>query len=150
MYKNDVIEKYLRSGDVISVRECICGFCYTDRNFSTDKFDGAIQYVQSQGMEIFEKYNGKPLLIDAKSEFTEQEYEDAVHELKKNFCKERISEVKKIGRAIYGEPKAETLKKNGTLPKELSHQDRKNHGIIVGGVLVAAVIIIVLCILLVK
>ena len=103
--KYDVIEQCLAKNDVEGLRNVIGSLCYTSMDFSSGEFDAAIKYVESKGIKLKESYNGKPELILNKkklSECTEDDFGDAVFELKENFCTERINEVKKIGKYVYG------------------------------------------------
>ena len=119
------IERYesivsgVEKNDVRSLRESIGTLCYTSRDFSSGEFDDAIKYVENKGIKLREPYNGKPELILNKkdlSECTEDDFGDAVFELKENFCTERINEVKKIGKYVYG-PGGKAKKNDKTKPE---------------------------------
>ena len=52
---------------------------------------------------IYQEYNGKGLISDIKKQkFTDDDFEEAVAELGGNFCKERIDDVKKLSKIVYG------------------------------------------------
>ena len=101
----DFLDADIEKNDVGTLRERIGNICYTSRDFSSGDFDAAIKYVESKGIKLGEPYNGNPELILNKkklSECTEDDFRDAVFELKENFCTERINEVKKIGKYMFG------------------------------------------------
>ena len=103
--KFDSLDEKIEKNDVDYLRDAIGSICYISRDFSSGDFDAAIKYVESKGIKLKEPYNGKPELILNKkklSECTEDDFRDAVFELKENFCTERINEVKKIGKYMFG------------------------------------------------
>lgn len=99
--KYNAIENGIKNKDIKSLRETIGSICYTNRNFSDGEFDEAIKYVESKGIKIKEKYDGKGLIHTGKSSFTDEDFARAVFNLKKNFCDERIKDVKTIGKSLY-------------------------------------------------
>jgi len=104
--------------------------------------------VEKRGICIKEEKLKGDLISERKESFLEEDFEEAVFELKENFCDERIADVKKIGRALYGAskksaPVASQNNANGTVPNVQSHQDIGNTKIIIG-ILVAVAVIIVL------
>ena len=70
--------------------------------------------------EVYQEYDKKQLVSDEKSEYTAEDFSEAVFLLKENFCKERINDVKKIGKALYGNNK-NTVKIDKEIPKVESH-----------------------------
>lgn len=95
---------------------------------------------------------GNPTISSQKTTFTDEDFADAVFELKKNFCQERISDVKTIGKKLYGTQKPEG--KNGqasqgeSRPKGESHQPKQEWRkiVVIGVVAIVAVIVLVLLI----
>ena len=64
------------------------------------------------------------LISEGKTTYSEDDFADAVFLLKENFCKERIADVKKIGRAVYGKKKPSSLPRYtpGNRPNPSSHR----------------------------
>jgi len=101
MYTNDLIEKCLANNDVDGLRQAIGSICYTSRDFSSGEFDEAVSYVKSKEKRLMEEFNSSPELISkTKDNFTQEDFGDAVFELKSNFCEERIWDVKTIGKFL--------------------------------------------------
>lgn len=135
MQHYEAIENGIASRDIKKLREAIGSLCYTSRDFSSGEFDEAIRYVEGHGIKIKENYNGEPLISQEKTMYSDEDFANAVFELKNNFCNERIEDVKRIGKILYkkktkkqqeSEKQIETTVKlssqNGTSPNLQSHQ----------------------------
>lgn len=160
MRKYEAIEIGIKGNDIRVLREAIGNICYTSRNFSSGEFDEAIRYVESYGIKLKdERLVGDPPISSQKSTFTDDDFADAIFELKENFCDERIRDVKTIGKALYGNSSEEAKPRNntqntpiqktsyGTDPNVSSHQT-SNRGIVIG--LVAVVVVLIIALLLLK
>lgn len=103
MRKYESIEAGIANNDIAALREAVGSLCYTDRDFSDGEFDEAVKYVEGRGIKLREDtLSGPPTISSQKTEFTDDDFADAVFELKENFCDERIADVKNIGRVLYG------------------------------------------------
>ena len=152
----DIIERNIELGDVGAIREAIGSICYTNRDFSSGEFDEVIAYVESRGIRLKDdKLTGKPPISTQKDVFTDDDYSRAIYELKKNFCDERIEDVKTIGKALYSNNKVKedhteekTVKTEGKDPNAKSHQTTQpNKTLII--VLVAGIVLIIIGIVIV-
>ena len=162
MQKYDAIENGIAQNDVKALREAIGSICYTNRDFSNVEFFEAIKYVESKGIQLKDaSLAGNPTISSQKSEFTDEDFAKAIFELKRNFCDERIQDVKTIGKKLYGKKDAAqksvsegndyTMQPSstGTLPNHQSHQKNSSKIPMVIG-LVAIVVIIIIILLVVK
>ena len=94
------IENGIRDNDIEGLREAIGSICYTCRDFSNGEFDEAVEYVLDKGVALMDPcLDGE--LVSPKEEYTDEDFALAVFELKRNFCPERIEDVKTVGRALY-------------------------------------------------
>ena len=172
MQKYEAIEKGIAEHDVKALREAIGSICYTCRDFSDGEFDAVVEYVEKSGIKIKDdNLVGSPILSNQKNTFTDEDFAKAVFALKKNFCDERILDVKKIGKTLYSVNAASnkskirneqkplmsstTVKKksSGTSPNLNSHQPEKkqSHTIqMVLGMMAIIIVFIVIIALLVK
>ena len=162
MQKYEAIEYGIAKNDVKALREAIGSICYTNRDFSNGEFEEAVKYVESKGIQLKDKVlKGNPTISNQKSDFTDEDFAKAIYELKKNFCDERINDVKTIGMKLYGKKVSDTkatvskpvVKKNrvaersistGTLPNQQSHQQKNKIPMVIGLVAIIAIIIIIL------
>lgn len=104
----DDFKKCIENREYEDIRWTLSALIFTDRSFSKKTFDNALEYVEDQiGNDIYEEYNNKGLISDGKSSFTEDDFEEAVAELSSNFSKERIEDVKKISKMVYGNKNGE-------------------------------------------
>lgn len=165
MQKYEAIENGIANNDIKALREAIGSIIYTNRDFSNGEFFEVIKYVESKGIRIKDsELVGSPTISSQKNDYTDEDFAKAIFQLKKNFCDERINDVKTIGEKLYGDnktkisksvQKAESAKvegqnnkaKAGVDPNLKSHQQKVNPVVVIG--LVAVVVIIVLVRLLV-
>lgn len=102
MQQYEAIEKRIENQDIEGLRRAVGSICYTSRDFSSGEFLEAIKYIESRGIAL--KVDGLvgDLVSKEKSSFTDEDFGQAVFELGENFCEERIQDVMKIGKALYG------------------------------------------------
>ena len=78
---------------------------YTDRAFLHGEFEKVITYVINIcGIrDLFEPFCSDPPMRTSYPDknYNKEDFTKAVYELKKNFCQERIQDVKIIGRFVY-------------------------------------------------
>ena len=110
MKKIESVEKAILLEDIEGLREIIASICYVRRDFSTGEFDELVDYVINKGIELKDDKLVGQLISEGKTTFTEDDFPMAILELKENFCDERIEDVKKIGRALYGKKRASSEK----------------------------------------
>lgn len=164
MQKYDVIENGIANKDIKALREAIGSICYTNRDFSDGEFFEVIKYVEAKGIVIRDdKLVGSPTISSQKKTFSDEDFAKAVFELKKNFCDERINDVKTIGESLYGNDKGKNKNNNlsshnvnapnlsnnqaGKSPNQVGHQQKKMA--MKSLVLVAIIVILVIVCLLV-
>ena len=158
MQKYDAIEAGIQNKDIKALREAIGSICYTSRDFSSGEFDEIVRYVESKGIRLKdESLIGNPTISSQKQSFTDEDFAKAIFELKKNFCHERIQDVKTIGKALYSTPKqvdvSDSVRKVtisgqnfGKLPNQESHQKNSNNVPMIV-CLVAAIIVLIVVLL---
>lgn len=165
MQKYDAIENGIARNDIKALREAIGSICYTNRDFSNGEFFEVVSYVESKGIQLKDaELIGTPTISSQKNEFTDEDFAKAVFVLKKNFCDERIDDVKTIGEKLYGKKSTVDKKKTpdrdrseriehnskpraGTSPNLQRHQ--QNNKIMMTISLVAIIMVLVVVVLLV-
>ena len=99
---------------------------------------------------LFDPILNGELVSFGKDTFTDEDFARAVFELKRNFCKERIADVKKIGTTLYKKaPASSNAKETGTSPNAECHQTINTNklkiaGLVAVGVAIVAVAVIVI------
>ena len=152
MQNYETIEQKIADNDVSSLRESIGNICYIDRDFSSGEFDEVLRYVESKGIKLKDDTLDGKLISDGKMAYTDEDFARAVFMLKKNFCNERIADVKKIGKALYKKTAPVSVKSSqtGTNPKKAqSHREESNLGQILPVAIGAAIILIAIIVLLI-
>ena len=151
MRRYEEIEKGIADNDIERIREAIGNICYTSRDFSSGEFDEVLRYVESKGIKLKDDTLDGDLISDGKTAYTDEDFARAVFMLKKNFCNERIADVKKIGKALYKKTAPVSVKSSqtGTSPNVKRHREESNLGKILPVAIGAAIILIAIIILLI-
>ena len=106
MQRYEAVENGILNNDIKGLREAVGTLCYTSRDFSSGEFDEVVAYVEKRGIKLKDDKLEGELVSEGKTTYTDEDFAYAVFELKNNFCDERIADVKKIGKALYGKPKS--------------------------------------------
>lgn len=152
MQKYEAIEKAIQENDIKSLRESIGSICYTCRDFSNGEFDEIVAYAISKGIQLMDSSLEGNLISASKIAFTDEDFARAIFELKRNFCKERIADVKKIGTTLYykaPEKKAQTAEETGTPPNANCHQTSNTAKLEVAGLVAVGVALVAIAVILV-
>ncbi|NFT91102.1 hypothetical protein FDF86_01560 [Clostridium botulinum] len=102
---NKLVQECIENNNIRGLKGAFVGIIFSDRSFSKREFDETLDYVRREtNLEILEGFDGGELLSKKSSSgnITEDVFEEAVYNLKVNFCKERIDDVKKLGKYLYG------------------------------------------------
>lgn len=120
---NEKILKCIQDKDIGALREYVGTIIYSDRAFLHGEFEAAVKYLTEDCFitELFEPFNGNPPLKSqsGSTEFEQSDFTEAVYDLKDNFCRERIEDVKIIGRALYKDMQEEAEKNNNEQNKKV-------------------------------
>lgn len=130
MQEWDYIDKLIIKNDIRGLRETLGNTCYTSRDFSSGEFDKTVDYIIGKGIKIKDDSLIGNLISEGKTSYTDEDFARAIFELKRNFCDERIADVKKIGKTLYKKDKAPVNKptpnqnpERTKSPKPSSHQN---------------------------
>jgi len=132
---NNLVKECMKNEDIMGLRGALIGIILGDRTLSNEKLDNTLNFIASKNINIYEKFDGGDIVFNTveNRNFTEENYSEAIFNLKSNFCKERITDVKNISKELYGSnPKKEEsvsiTDKNGGDPgkKQTSHQREVN------------------------
>lgn len=152
MGKYDLIDKGIKENNIDLIKESISSICYADRLNLEKEIHEAINYVEQKGIKIKDQQLVGKLISDGKRTFSEDDFMDAVYEMRQNLCDERIADVKIIVDALYGHLKKENTplevnekKSGGTSPNIKSHQEVKSNK--TGMVFLVAILIILIVII---
>lgn len=148
---NKLVKDCIERKDIIGLKGAFVAIIFSDRNFSSGNFDSTLKYVVSEtDLKIFESFDGSQLLSEKikSGNVTEDDFEEAVYDLKINFCMERINDVKKLGEFLYGK----NMKTQITMSCDVDGgegEGKKNYGcqqkkvLVAAGIAVAAIAVAV-------
>ena len=98
------IEEKIAKKDIKGLRGAIGTMYYINWLASISDIDAVIKYVESKGIKLKDDHLvGDPPISTQKKTFTDDDLAEAVFELKRNFCEERLKDVKTIHRFLYPE-----------------------------------------------
>lgn len=98
------INKDISEGNIGLAKKKIGNLAITCKTFTKEneaQFMSVINAVK-QNSSVFENLKGAALISSTKTSFTANDFDDAVYALKENLCEERVKDVIKIGKAVYG------------------------------------------------
>ena len=147
MNVNSQIKKYVQENNKWGLISTICTLIGIDRDFSKGKVNDNLQYIESELGNIYEEFDGENLL-SGKENLTQDDFSKALFRLEKNFCKERLKDVEKIGIKLYGDKdptkssdnKTNNNQKKPQAPQEIV-KEKSAVPVIVGGIGIAIIII---------
>lgn len=106
---NKLVQECIQNNDIKGLKGAFVGIIFSDRSFSKGEFDHTLDYIRKErNLKILESFDNGELLSKKinSGNITEDDFEEAVYNLKFNFCKERIDDVKKLGRYLYDKNKS--------------------------------------------
>lgn len=155
MFKpNRLVEECIERSDIRGLKGAFVGIIFSDRSFSSGDFDNTLSYIKSKtNINVMESFDNGELLSNKinSGRVTEDDFEEAVYNLKVNFSKERIDDVKKLAKVLYRKTnKTQIIGREGNSQgkKQQCHQQMKNQNqnsngtLIVAGVVTVAAIAI--------
>ena len=104
------------------IKSALTSINLKDPNFSTGEFDEALRYVSQQGINLYEPFDGENFKHENDWDKNYWLYINA--SLEDNFCQERITELKKVGRKLYP---AQTQSKPAQSPTTSTTQPRQTN-----------------------
>ncbi len=153
----DEIEEAIEAKDVPRLRNAVTMLAYADPDFSRGLMDEQIQHIESNGIKLKDdELIGDPLISEVKSEFTDDDFPEAVYNLKENFCDDRLNDLKIIAKAVKSKPSNEqNLASNpkpaaptsAPAPKTKPHEEQKQGGGFAPFVIIAAAIAAIVAII---
>lgn len=111
---DEFMEKCIAGHDLTSIKRVLTSSIYFDPTFESDDFDAGVRYVtQIRKLSIWDPFNGQPPLMAARVDkkdttLTTDDFAISVSNLSRNFCQERIDDVKKLGKYCYGSSRKPT------------------------------------------
>lgn len=101
---NKLVQECIRNNDIKGLKGAFVGIIFSDRSFSKGEFDDTLDYIRKEtNLKILESFNNGELLSKkiGSRNITEDDFEEAVYDLKVNFCEKRINDVKMLGKTLY-------------------------------------------------
>ena len=111
---NELVKECIIDNDIVGLRGALIAIILSDMDFTKGRFDNTLKYLEDNNINIYDPYNGEELMSKVKSSYEEKDFQDAIFNLEKNFCKERIKDVKIISKSLF----RTSINKNNEYKKE--------------------------------
>ena len=109
---NRLVEECIKKEDIRGLAGALVAIIFSDKKFKSGDFDSTLDYLRRTNKDIYDKlftqYDKKELYYK-KGDCDQKIFRDAVFKLEKNFCRERINDVKKISKELYGAKLSESF-----------------------------------------
>ena len=100
MEKITALEEAIKKNNLVGIYSVFYTIAHGDPNFSTNKFQEALQYVKSKNIEGFlDEFDGEE--FEPEQNWDEDYWALVASSLMDNFCEERIGHLKEVGRKVY-------------------------------------------------
>lgn len=156
---SDYLLNSIEKRDVKAIRGALNGYIDSDPAFKTTRFDEAVGYVQSKGIQVFEKMDDELPIPDGP--YSESLFYEIRAGLQSNYSKERVEALKKIGKScmqnakVYNDIGAAAGQRTsrindsngGDFPKKAEHQRQKR--LMPIGIMALVLLLIVIIIIIV-
>lgn len=110
---SDVLKEHIYEGNIEALRRDLIMAINIDENFTKGYFNNCIKYIYDnispeKKDKIFEEFNGmsrisKNEIENLSQDELERKFVEAICKLEDNFCKDRVEDVKMIGKKMYPE-----------------------------------------------
>lgn len=162
---NNLLKENVEKKDSYAVRGALVALILTDSSFSKGVVYQAIKYAEENGIAVYQEHDSSTDLIENSSGWNEEYFAKVANQLRRNFSKERLSHLEKVGKKVYvsqnetAANRTTTTQKANVQPKYTSQQSqtrraqpesKKNFitgrqalAIAAAGIAVAAIIILI-------
>lgn len=162
---NNLLRDTVEKKDSYAVRGALVALILTDSSFSKGDVYRAIEYAEENGIDIYQEHDSSIELNENSIEWNEEYFAKIANQLRRNFSKERLSHLEKVGKKVYithmptAEGKTTSNSRANIQPKRTSHhttartvktEPKKNFltgrqaiAIAAAGIAVAAIIILI-------
>ena len=122
---NEYLREHLEKKEVKKVASDLSVMVYTDRTLSDGRLMEMLKYIKTSYPDVYEQLikkcdesQFKRLSMDGQllnKDINEYTFADAVFALENNFCKERIEDIRVLGKYLYSKKESAETKKEDTV-----------------------------------
>ena len=123
---NEYLREHLEKKEVKKVASDLSVMVYTDRTLSDGRLMEMLKYIKTSYPDVYEQLikkcdesQFKRLSMDGQllnKDINEDTFADAVFALENNFCKERIEDIRVLGKYLYSKKESAKKKTDRTVP----------------------------------
>lgn len=98
---NNFLRKTVEKRDADEVRGALVALILIDSSFSKGIVYQAIKYAEENGIEVYQEHNSSIELTENAADWNEDYFAKIANQLRRNFSKERLSHLEKVGKKAY-------------------------------------------------
>lgn len=98
---NNLLKETVEKKDSYAVRGALVALILTDASFSNGVVYRAIKYAEENGISVYQEHDSTIELFDNSMEWNEEYFAKVANQLRRNFSKERLSHLEKVGKKVY-------------------------------------------------
>jgi len=122
---NNLLKETVEQKDSYAVRGALVALILTDSSFKKGVVYQAIKYAEENGVIVYQEHDSTIELIENSAEWSDEYFAKVANQLRRNFSKERISHLEKVGKKVYA-TQTVTVEANSTSSQRASVQPKHN------------------------
>ena len=98
---NNLLKETVEKKDNYAVRGALVALILTDSSFGKGVVYQAIKYAEDNGVGVYQEHDSSIELIENSMEWNEEYFAKVANQLRRNFSKERLSHLERVGKKVY-------------------------------------------------
>ena len=114
---NNLLKKEVANKDEYAVRGALVAVILSDSSFQKGEVYQAIRYAEENGIDVYQKNDNTIEIIEESTKWNSEYFGKVANQLRRNFSKERLSHLEKVGKKVYAAPNDSTFENTTATPK---------------------------------
>ena len=125
---NNLLRETIENKDESAVRGALVAVILSDSSFRKGVIYDAIKYAEENGINVYQEHDSTIVLNENALEWNSEYFGKVSNQLRRNFSKERLSHLEKVGKKVYAtqsptiERKMTSSPRINVQPKQTSQQ----------------------------
>lgn len=98
---NNLLKETVEKKDNYAVRGALVALILTDSSFEKGVVYQAIKYAEDNGVCVYQEHDSSIELLENSTGWNEEYFAKVANQLRRNFSKERLSHLEKVGKKVY-------------------------------------------------
>ena len=120
---NNLLKKEVANKDENAVRGALFAIILSEPSFQNKEVYQAIKYAEDNGVDVYQEHNPSIEIIEDSTKWNSEYFGKVANQLTRNFSKERLSHLEKVGKKVYAAPNDSTFE-NTTATQKATAQPK--------------------------